>query len=110
MPEWFPYWCFFINPGNSWIMLIHSYNSQLYTIFANKKMDKAQIEAIINNASEEFLDKFYETLLNEINSDDEVYHKKARHLLLASLKSEDPDDFFISLCGWSLESLIEKTT
>lgn len=73
-------------------------------------MDKAQIEAIINNASEEFLDKFYETLLNEINSDDEVYHKKARHLLLASLKSEDPDDFFISLCGWSLETLIEIST
>lgn len=72
-------------------------------------MDKEQIEAIINNASEEFLDKFYETLLNEINSDDDVYHKKARHLLLASLRSEDPDDFFISLCGWSLESLIEKT-
>ena len=73
-------------------------------------MEKEQIEAIIKNASEEFLDKFYETLLNEINSDDEVYHKKARHLLLASLKSEAPDDFFISLCGWSLESLIEKTT
>ena len=73
-------------------------------------MEKEQIEAIIENASEEFLDKFYETLLNEINSDDEVYHKKARHLLLASLKSEAPDDFFISLCGWSLESLIEKTT
>ena len=73
-------------------------------------MEKEQIEAIIDNASEEFLDKFYETLLNEINSDDEVYHKKARHLLLASLKSEDPDDFFISLCGWSLETLIERST
>lgn len=73
-------------------------------------MDKEQIEAIINYASEEFLDNFYETLLNEINSDDEVYHKKARHLLLASLRSEDPDDFFISLCGWSLNTLIEKAT
>ena len=73
-------------------------------------MEKEQIKSILNNASEEFLERFYETLLNEINSDDEVYHKKARHLLLASLKSEDPDDFFICLCGWSLESLIEKTT
>lgn len=72
-------------------------------------MEKKQIESIINNASEEFFEKFYETLLNEINSDDEPYHKKARHLLLASLKSEDPDDFFISLCGWSLESLIERS-
>lgn len=73
-------------------------------------MDKNQIEAILENASEEFLEKFYETLLNEINSDDEPYNKKARHLLIAALKSEAPDDFFISLCGWSLESLIEKTT
>lgn len=73
-------------------------------------MEKEQIEAILDNASVEFHERFYETLLNEINSDDEVYHKKARHLLLTALKSEDPNDFFISLCGWSLESLIEKTT
>lgn len=72
-------------------------------------MKKEQIEAIINNASVEFLERFYETLLNEINSDDEVYHKKARHLLFAALRSEDPDDFFISLCGWSLGTLIEKS-
>ena len=73
-------------------------------------MEKEQIQAILDNASEEFLDRFYETLLKEINSDDEPYHKKAYHLLVASLKSEDPDDFFISLCGWSLDSLLEITT
>ena len=72
-------------------------------------MEKKQIQAIIDNASEAFLESFYETLLNEINSDDEPYHKKAYHLLVASLKSENPDDFFISLCGWSLETIIEKT-
>ena len=71
-------------------------------------MEKERIQAILDNASEEFLDRFYETLLNEINSDDEPYHKKAYHLLVASLKSEDPDDFFISLCGWSLETIIGK--
>lgn len=91
-------------------MLTNRAITLLYIIFANKKMEKEQIESIIENASVEFLERFYETLLNEINSDDEVYHKKARHLLLASLKSEDPDDFFISLCGWSLESLMENTT
>ena len=73
-------------------------------------MEKEQIQAILDNSSEEFLERFYETLLNEINSDDEPYHKKAYHLLVASLKSEDPDDFFISLCGWSLDSLLEITT
>lgn len=71
-------------------------------------MGKEQIQAILDNASEEFLERFYETLLNEINSDDEPYHKKAYYLLLASLKSEDPDDFFISLCGWSLDTLISR--
>ena len=72
-------------------------------------MEKERIQTIIDNASEEFLESFYETLLNEINSDDEPYHKKTHHLLVASLKSEDPDDFFISLCGWSLESLIDRS-
>lgn len=72
-------------------------------------MEKKQIETILSNASEEFLEKFYETLLNEIYADDEPYNKKAYNLLLASLKSDEPDDFFISLCGWSLESLLEKT-
>ena len=71
-------------------------------------MEKEQIQAILENATDEFLERFYETLLNEINSDDEAYHKKAYHLLAASLNCEDPDDFFISLCGWSLDSLIEK--
>lgn len=70
------------------------------------KMDKEQIQAILDNGSEEFFERFFETLLEEINSDDEPYHKKARHLFLAALKSEDPDDFFISLCGWSLEGII----
>lgn len=71
-------------------------------------MKKEQIQALIDNASEDFLDRFYETLLNEIISDDEPYHKKAYYILVASLRSEDPDDFFISLCGWSMDKLIEK--
>lgn len=73
-----------------------------------RAMGKEEIKTILENASEEFLERFYETLLNEINADDEAYHKKAYHLLAASLNSENPDDFFISLCGWSLDSLIVK--
>ncbi len=72
-------------------------------------MDKEQIEAILDNANEEFLERFFETMLNEINSDDEPYNKKARQLLLASLNNEHADDFFIAICGWSLESLIEHS-
>lgn len=71
-------------------------------------MSKEQILAILNNANEEFLERFFETILNEINSDDEPYYKKARQLLLASLNNELADDFFIAICGWSLENLLER--
>lgn len=76
--------------------------------FAGKKMDKSRIQSILDNSSEEFLDRFFETLLEEINSDDEPFYKKARQLLLASLNNENADDFFIAICGWSLESLLER--
>ena len=65
-------------------------------------MDKELIEAILDYANEELLKRFYETMLNEINSDDESYYKKVRQLLLASLNNEHVDDFFIAICGWSL--------
>ena len=72
-------------------------------------MEKEQIQAILDIDSEEFLEKFFETLLNEINSDEEPYNKKSRQLLLASLNNEHADDFFIAICGWSLESLVNMT-
>ncbi len=71
-------------------------------------MEKEQIETILENGSEEFFEKFYETLLNEINNDDEPYYKKGRQLFLSSLSNQSVDDFFIAICGWSLESLINK--
>lgn len=71
-------------------------------------MDKQHIEAVLNNASEEYLERFFEHLLDEINSDEEPYNKKARQLLLASLNNEHADDFFIAICGWSMESLLDR--
>ena len=70
-------------------------------------MEKEQIKALLENASDDFLESFYETLLDEINCDDAPYHKKARQLLLASLNDEQHNDFFIAICGWSLDSIIE---
>ena len=86
--------------------MIHITNT--YPCKQKQKMEKERIQTILNDSSEEFLERFFETLVNEINSDDEPYHKKSRHLLAASLRSEDPDDFFISLCGWSIDTLIKK--
>ena len=71
-------------------------------------MSKEQLQALLDNANEEFLERFFETMLNEINSDDEPYYKKARQLLLAAIKNENADDFFIAICGYSLESLLER--
>ena len=64
--------------------------------------------SILVNSSKEQLDRFFETLLSEINSDDGPNYMKFRQLLLASLNNEHPDDFFIAICGWSLELLMER--
>lgn len=71
-------------------------------------LDKERVKAILETASEEYLERFFEYLLNEINSDDEPYYKKSRQLLDAALNNEHADDFFIAICGWSLESLMEQ--
>ena len=71
-------------------------------------MMKDEIQKILDNESNEFFESFCEVLINEINSDDERYDKKGRQLLLAALQSEDPDGLFMSLCGWSLSTLIGK--
>lgn len=71
-------------------------------------MMKDEIQKILDNESSEFFESFCEVLINEINSDDERYDKKGRQLLLAALQSEDSDGLFMSLCGWSLSTLIGK--
>lgn len=72
-------------------------------------MTKDEIQTILDNESSEFFENFCEVLMNEINSDDERYDKKGRHLLVSALNNENHNDFFVSVCGWTLDSLIEKT-
>ena len=71
-------------------------------------MTREKIQKILDNGSDEFFENFCEVLMNEINSDDECYDKKGRQLLKSALESDNPDSFFLSICGWSLESLINK--
>lgn len=54
------------------------------------------------------LEKFVETLVDEINNDDEAYDKKGRQLLELCLTDDHADDFFIAICGWSVDSLLSK--
>ena len=69
-------------------------------------MNKKAIEEVLK--SEEMLERFMETLIDEINNDDEAYYKKGRQLLELCLNDELADDFFIAICGWSVDSLLEK--
>jgi hypothetical protein len=78
----------------------------LIATFAGKKMDKERIENILNDEAQ--LERFVEVLVDEINNDDEAYDKKGRQLLDLCLTDEHADDFFIAVCGWSVDSLLEK--
>ena len=69
-------------------------------------MDKKVIEEILK--SEGLLERFVETLVDEINNDDEAYDKKGRQLLELCLADEHADDFFIAICGWSVDSLLSR--
>ena len=69
-------------------------------------MDRERIENILNDEVQ--LERFVEVLIDEINNDDEAYDKKGRQLLDLCLTDEQADDFFIAVCGWSVDSLIDK--
>jgi hypothetical protein len=78
----------------------------LIATFAGKKMDKERIENILNDEAQ--LERFVEVLVDEINNDDEAYDKKGRQLLDLCLTDDHADDSLIAICGWNVDSLLEK--
>lgn len=59
--------------------------------------------------SEGLLYQLAETINEEILNDDEPLDKKARDLLITySEHPEVVDEVMMSLCGWTMESLMEK--
>ena len=70
-------------------------------------MDSNRINILLSNDA--LLERFTEILIDEINEDDESFEKKGRQLLEFALDNKDADDFFIAICGWSIDSLLEKT-
>ena len=76
------------------------------SIFVAKKMNRSIIQAVLND--EELLEQFGEILIDEINNDDEPMEKVARQLLNLCLRDEHADDFFIAICGWSVDSLLNR--
>ena len=69
-------------------------------------MDRERIEKILKDEAQ--LERFVEVLVDEINNDDEAYVKKGRQLLDLCLTDEHANDFFIAVCGWSVDSLMER--
>lgn len=69
-------------------------------------MDKSKILSVLND--EQLLERFGNTLIDEINNDDESVEDVARHLLELCLCDEHADNFFIAICGWSVDSLLHK--
>ena len=76
------------------------------SIFVAKMMNRSIIQAVLND--ELLLERFGETLIDEINNDDEPMEKVARQLLNLCLRDEHADDFFIAICGWSVDSLLNR--
>ena len=83
------------------------FGSSIWSCYlCTKTMNKKAIEDVLKN--EGLLERFVETLVDEINNDDEAYDKKGRQLLELCLTYDNADEFFIAICGWSVDSLIEK--
>lgn len=74
---------------------------------------KADIKKIIEQIRQsDDCDKIYEyiaeTLYQEINTDDASYFDIGFHLL-KDVYDEDINDLFITICGWSFESILKKS-
>ena len=93
-------------PGFPWLLQNVFCGWDEMAIFAQKTMNRKAIEEILE--SEGMLERFVETLVEEINNDDEAYYKKGRRLLELCLTDEHADDFFIAICGWSFDSLLAR--
>ena len=66
-------------------------------------MNNSRIQKVLDDNL--ILEQFSELLIAEINDDDEPLDKKGRHLCLTD---NNADAFFIAICGWSVNSLLDK--
>lgn len=94
------------NPGKSWIFIKCLVILADTSNFVAKKMNASNIQTILEN--EDLLERFVEVLIDEINNDDEALYKKGRELLNFCLSNDHADDFFIAICGWSVDSLLKR--
>lgn len=72
-----------------------------------QKALEAQLDEIDRDEGKR--ERFTEILLNEIIDDAEPYHKVARNIIVA-YQNHDCDAILLAICGWTMQSLAEKTT
>ena len=70
-------------------------------------MNKCLLEKLINNGTPDMYAAFTETVKQEIASDEDTYESIGYNLLKALL-TDDADDILVTLCGWYIETLLEK--
>lgn len=71
-------------------------------------MEAQELEKLLNDPAA--MADLIETINKEMADDDEPFEKKGRHLLMAYMDSPKiVDDVLISLCGWSMETLLKKS-
>lgn len=76
---------------------------------AQKDELSKKVEQILEKDNEDELSELWFTFERELQSDDECPDEKMRRILNAWLKNRElVDDLLITLCGWSLESLLKK--
>ncbi|MDR1501806.1 MAG: hypothetical protein LBT43_05060, partial [Prevotella sp.] len=76
-----------------------------HDFIAKTEQEIELIDGFLEN--EEKCERLAEVLINEINSDEEGFHKVGRQFIRAYLQ-ENPEMMLIALCGWGMDTLISK--
>lgn len=65
-------------------------------------------DILVLTKDDSFAEALIEVIQEQMATDDEPCTKKVRHLLVSyNAHKEIIDDFMISLCGWSMTTLID---
>ena len=89
--------------------ILYGLFAEAVAAFTHRTPEQKALEAELDTiyGSEELRERFAELLLNEAMTDTEPYHKVARGIIDA-YRERDCDALLMSICGWSLSSLVEK--
>jgi len=88
-----------------------SFQNITISIVEHKKQEKLakKVEQLLQKDDEDRLSDIWLRLMEEMESDEECPDRKMKRILLAWQENPElVDDLLITLCGWSLESLLNK--